>query len=98
MRMMKMGNNERYTNAYFNYYKNKHVWRHGDYILIHKNTGGVTFYGRSDAVLKPSGVRIGTSEIYNIVEEFKEINDSLAIINEFCCLSNLQMGLNYLKN
>ena len=42
-------------------------------------TGGVTFYGRSDSVLKPSGVRIGTAEIYNIVEKLPEVVESLAI-------------------
>jgi acetoacetyl-CoA synthetase len=55
------------------------VWRHGDYVLIHKDTGGVTFYGRSDAVLKPSGVRIGTAEIYTQMERLPEIADSLAV-------------------
>jgi len=68
---------EKYKSAYFEVYPN--VWRHGDYIVIHKDTGGITFYGRSDAVLKPSGVRIGTAEIYNQVEKLKEIADSLAI-------------------
>lgn len=71
--------NERYTHAYFDYFPDRKVWRHGDYVLIHKDTGGITFYGRSDAVLKPSGVRIGTAEIYNIVEELDEVVDSLAI-------------------
>lgn len=71
--------NEKYHKAYFDFFKGKKVWRHGDYVLIHKDTGGITFYGRSDAVLKPSGVRIGTAEIYNIVEEMPEIVDSLAI-------------------
>jgi len=71
--------NERYKEAYFGFYPDKNVWRHGDYITIHSNTGGITFVGRSDAVLKPSGVRIGTAEIYNVVEEFEEIADSLAI-------------------
>jgi acetoacetyl-CoA synthetase len=70
---------QKYNDAYFNYYDTKRVWRHGDYIEISTITGGVMFYGRSDAVLKPSGVRIGTAEIYNIVEEFEEIADSLAI-------------------
>ncbi|GAG60972.1 unnamed protein product, partial [marine sediment metagenome] len=55
------------------------VWRHGDYIVIHSDTGGITFWGRSDAVLKPSGVRIGTAEIYNVVEQISEIADSLVI-------------------
>ena len=71
--------NERYLNTYFRFYPNKNVWRHGDYIMIHSDTGGVTFYGRSDAVLKPSGVRIGTAEIYNIVEKLPEVADSLAV-------------------
>jgi len=68
---------EKYRSAYFEFFPN--VWRHGDYIVMHKDTGGITFYGRSDAVLKPSGVRIGTAEIYNQVEKMKEIADSLAI-------------------
>lgn len=75
-------NNEKYTNAYFNYYDKK-VWRHGDYIEIFSSTGGVKFYGRSDAVLKPSGVRIGTAEIYSIVEELDEVIDSLAIGQQY---------------
>jgi acetoacetyl-CoA synthetase len=68
---------ERYRSAYFEYYPK--VWRHGDYVVFHSDTGGVTFYGRSDAVLKPSGVRIGTAEIYNVVEKLEEVSDSLAI-------------------
>jgi len=72
---------EKYKSAYFDFYPN--VWRHGDYIVMHKNTGGITFYGRSDAVLKPSGVRIGTAEIYNQVEKLGEIADSLAIGQEW---------------
>ncbi|MDQ3006548.1 MAG: acetoacetate--CoA ligase [Chloroflexota bacterium] len=67
----------KYHNAYFGVYPN--VWRHGDYVLIHKDTGGVTFYGRSDAVLKPSGVRIGTAEIYAQMENLPEVADSLAV-------------------
>jgi len=72
---------KRYKEAYFNFYQSmgKNVWRHGDYIIIHSDTGGVTFYGRSDAILKPSGVRIGTAEIYEVVETLPEIADSLAI-------------------
>jgi len=72
---------EKYRSAYFEFYPN--VWRHGDYIVMHKDTGGLTFYGRSDAVLKPSGVRIGTAEIYNQVEKLTEIADSLAIGQEW---------------
>jgi len=76
-------NNEKYLDAYFRFYPNKNVWRHGDYIEIHSDTGGITFHGRSDAVLKPSGVRIGTAEIYNIVERLPEVADSLAIGQEW---------------
>jgi acetoacetyl-CoA synthetase len=67
----------KYYSAYFDVYPG--VWRHGDYVLIHSDTGGITFYGRSDAVLKPSGVRIGTAEIYAQMEKFPEIADSLAV-------------------
>ena len=72
-------NNERYLDAYFRFYPNKNIWRHGDYVIFHSDTGGITFLGRSDAVLKPSGVRIGTAEIYNVVEKLPEVADSLAI-------------------
>jgi acetoacetyl-CoA synthetase len=71
--------NERYKEAYFTFYPDKDVWRHGDSIVIHSDTSGITFFGRSDAVLKPSGVRIGTAEIYNAVERLEGIADSLAI-------------------
>jgi acetoacetyl-CoA synthetase len=67
----------KYKDAYFAVYPN--VWRHGDYVEFYSDTGGITFFGRSDAILKPSGVRIGTAEIYNIVDGFEEIADSLAI-------------------
>ncbi|MBS3905859.1 MAG: acetoacetate--CoA ligase [Syntrophaceae bacterium] len=70
-------NGEKYRSAYFEHYPN--IWRHGDYVIMHKDTGGITFYGRSDAVLKPSGVRIGTAEIYNVVEKIEGVADSLAI-------------------
>jgi acetoacetyl-CoA synthetase len=67
----------RYREAYFTVYPG--VWRHGDYVEFYSDTRGVTFFGRSDAILKPSGVRIGTAEIYNVVEKFPEIADSVAI-------------------
>ncbi|MHC4661828.1 MAG: acetoacetate--CoA ligase [Planctomycetota bacterium] len=73
--------NEKYLDAYFNRFKSvgKNVWCHGDYVTIDGDTGGVTFFGRSDAVLKPSGVRLGTAEIYEVVETLPEVEDSLAI-------------------
>jgi acetoacetyl-CoA synthetase len=73
---------KRYLDAYFAFYREragKNVWRHGDYVVFHSDTGGLTFYGRSDSVLKPSGVRIGTAEIYNVIEKIPWIADSLAI-------------------
>ncbi|MHA2213074.1 MAG: acetoacetate--CoA ligase, partial [Candidatus Thorarchaeota archaeon] len=67
----------RYRDAYFNTYPN--VWHHGDLVIIHGDTGGVTFLGRSDFTLKPAGVRIGPSEIYNVIEEISEIADSVVV-------------------
>ncbi len=69
-------NNEKYRKAYFDRFPN--VWHHGDFIKIKKN-GGVVVYGRSDATLNPGGVRIGTSEIYRIVESIDEVVDSLVV-------------------
>jgi acetoacetyl-CoA synthetase len=73
--------NEKYKEAYFSFYKRlgKNVWRHGDYVILHSATGGITFLGRSDSVLKPSGVRIGTGEIYSVLEKLPEISDSLVV-------------------
>jgi len=72
---------KKYRDAYFSVYPN--VWRHGDWILIHSDTGGITFLGRSDFTLKPSGVRIGPSEIYNVVERFEEVADSMVVGQEW---------------
>ena len=69
--------NKKYHDAYFDTYPN--VWRHGDFIEIRQDTGGVIIYGRSDATLNPGGVRIGTAEIYRQVEGLEEIADSLVI-------------------
>jgi acetoacetyl-CoA synthetase len=68
---------KKYYDAYFTVYQG--IWRHGDYVEFYSDTRGITFFGRSDALLKPSGVRIGTAEIYNIVDGFIEIADSVAI-------------------
>jgi acetoacetyl-CoA synthetase len=67
----------KYRETYFSVYPG--VWRHGDFVEISSRTGGITFFGRSDAILKPSGVRIGTAEIYNVVDSFNEVADSVAI-------------------
>ena len=61
---------------YFNKYKN--IWHHGDFIRFSKK-GNIKIFGRSDATLNPGGVRIGTSEIYRIVEKINEISDSLVV-------------------
>jgi acetoacetyl-CoA synthetase len=68
--------NKKYLSAYFDVYPD--VWRHGDYILI-TDHGGVVIYGRSDATLNPGGVRIGTAEIYRLVEQLAEIDDSVVV-------------------
>ncbi len=67
---------EKYHDAYFEKFPG--VWTHGDFIEITER-GGVIVYGRSDTVLNPGGVRIGTSEIYRPVEEMSEIIDSLVV-------------------
>jgi acetoacetyl-CoA synthetase len=66
----------RYRHAYFDTFPN--AWRHGDWCLL-TETGGLVIYGRSDATLNPGGVRIGTAELYRLVETFPEIADSLAV-------------------
>ena len=68
--------NKKYKSAYFEKYKN--VWHHGDYAKITKN-GGFIIFGRSDTTLNPGGVRLGTAEIYNLVEKFDEIQESIVI-------------------
>tara|TARA_Y100000996_G_scaffold36024_1_gene25183 strand:+ start:1669 stop:3615 length:1947 start_codon:yes stop_codon:yes gene_type:complete len=65
-----------YKKAYFSKFKN--VWTHGDYISI-DDKYGVEIFGRSDATLNPGGVRIGTSEIYQVLENIDYIEDSLAV-------------------
>ena len=68
--------NKKYHDAYFAKYDN--VWCHGDYVSETKN-GGLIFYGRSDTVLNPGGVRIGTAEIYRQVETLDEVQESIVV-------------------
>lgn len=68
--------NAKYKSAYFEVFPN--VWHHGDFIEITEH-GGVKIFGRSDATLNPSGVRIGTAEIYRVVEAMDEIADSIVV-------------------
>jgi acetoacetyl-CoA synthetase len=66
----------KYHDAYFARYPG--VWTHGDYVELTAHDG-VIIYGRSDAVLNPGGVRIGTAEIYRQVEQIPEVIESLVI-------------------
>jgi acetoacetyl-CoA synthetase len=68
--------NKKYKAAYFEDFPG--VWKHGDYILINEH-GGIIIFGRSDATLNPGGVRIGTAEIYRIVESMDEVTDSIVV-------------------
>jgi len=70
----------RYHAAYFERYPN--VWCHGDFAVLTAR-GGLVILGRSDAVLNPGGVRIGTAEIYRQVEKLEEILESIAIGQEW---------------
>jgi acetoacetyl-CoA synthetase len=67
---------EKYRRAYFARFPG--VWAHGDY-AEHTPSGGLIIHGRSDAVLNPGGVRIGTAELYRAVESVPEVLESLAI-------------------
>ncbi|KAJ2970482.1 hypothetical protein NUW58_g9682 [Xylaria curta] len=58
----------KYKASYFERFDN--VWHHGDFVRIDVRTGGLTMLGRSDGVLKPSGVRFGSAEIYNVLTRF----------------------------
>ena len=67
---------KKYHAAYFERFPG--VWRHGDYCEL-TATGGMIFWGRSDAVLNPGGVRIGTAEIYRAVEKLPQVLEALAV-------------------
>ena len=67
---------EKYKKAYFNDYLN--IWKHGDYISIYKD-GMVKIFGRSDTTLNPGGVRIGTAEIYRVLDKVNYIEDSVVV-------------------
>jgi acetoacetyl-CoA synthetase len=70
---------KRYRAAYFERYPG--VWHHGDYALL-TPLGGLVILGRSDAVLNPGGVRIGTAEIYRQVEQLPEVLESVVVGQE----------------
>ncbi|GMV56391.1 MAG: acetoacetate-CoA ligase [Betaproteobacteria bacterium] len=68
--------NRRYHDSYFDVYPGK--WRHGDFFKVNRR-GGCYIYGRSDSTLNRAGVRIGTAEIYRIVENVDGVQDSLVV-------------------
>jgi acetoacetyl-CoA synthetase len=67
---------QRYRASYFEMFPG--IWRHGDWIEINPR-GGCVIYGRSDSTIKRHGVRMGTSEIYQVVDQIEEIVDSLVV-------------------
>ncbi|HAR59066.1 MAG TPA: acetoacetate--CoA ligase, partial [Alcanivorax sp.] len=74
---------ERFHGAYFDRFEN--VWAHGDYaeIVPHDGHDGLVIHGRSDAVLNPGGVRIGTAEIYRQVETLEEIREAIVVGQQY---------------
>jgi acetoacetyl-CoA synthetase len=70
----------KYRAAYFEKFPG--IWTHGDFIEVTER-GGLIIYGRSDATLNPGGVRIGTAEIYRIIEQLDEIEDSVVVGQEW---------------
>jgi acetoacetyl-CoA synthetase len=70
----------RYHDSYFDTFPG--LWRHGDWIRITPR-GGAVIYGRSDTTINRHGIRMGTSEIYRVVEEFPEVLDSLVVDLEY---------------
>jgi len=72
--------NEKYKAAYFEGFPG--VWTHGDF-ASKSVTGGFTLYGRSDATLNSKGVRIGTAEIYRVVEAFPQIQEAMAVSQDW---------------
>ncbi|KAJ5219460.1 uncharacterized protein N7498_001559 [Penicillium cinerascens] len=71
---------EKYCKSYFDMF-GPSIWHHGDFVRLNPQTGGVIMLGRSDGVLKPSGVRFGSAEIYNVLLKHfaDEVEDSLCV-------------------
>ncbi len=72
--------NAKYRSAYYEGFPG--VWTHGDFAAKTK-TGGFIIYGRSDATLNSKGVRIGTAEIYRVVETFAQVQEAMAVSQDF---------------
>ena len=98
-------NNIKYKKSYFSKYKN--IWHHGDYAEFTKNEG-IIIHGRSDTTLNSGGVRIGTAEIYRVVENIKEIEECLvtekilkddtAIVMFIKIRNNIKLNKKIIKN
>lgn len=73
------GGDDKYRAAYFERFPG--LWHHGDFVRMDPQTGGLVMLGRSDGVLKPSGVRFGSAEIYNILTRFfaAEVEDAVCV-------------------
>ena len=71
---------QKYYSAYYEHFQD--IWAHGDFAEVTEH-GGVVIYGRSDAVLNPGGVRIGTAEIYRQVDKVEAILESIVIGQEW---------------
>ncbi|KAJ5491092.1 Malonamoyl-CoA synthetase vrtB [Penicillium diatomitis] len=71
---------EKYRKSYFDVF-GPSIWHHGDFVRLNPQTRGIVMLGRSDGVLKPSGVRFGSAEIYNVLLKHfaDEVEDSLCI-------------------
>lgn len=69
----------RYHASYFGRFP--HVWAHGDFCVVHPATGNISFLGRADGVLNPSGVRFGSAEVYSVLERHfaDRVQDSLCV-------------------
>jgi acetoacetyl-CoA synthetase len=74
---------ERYRESYFETYPGR--WRHGDWLHLRPRAESVTsvIYGRSDSTINRHGIRMGTGEIYRVVEDFREVVDSLVVDLEY---------------
>src|ERR1700712_3268809 len=69
---------DKYFNSYFARFDD--VWTHGDFIMVHPITKQIFFLGRADGVLNPSGVRFGSAEVYNVIEQFvPQVADSICV-------------------
>ncbi|KAF2646072.1 acetoacetate-CoA ligase [Massarina eburnea CBS 473.64] len=75
---------KKYQSSYFDKFTNSErqaIWHHGDFVRFEPETGGIWMLGRSDGILKPSGIRFGSAEIYNVVLEHfsNDVADALCI-------------------